>query len=131
MNRINFITKLKSRARKLRKEILALYFACKDPRLPLVPRLIIIFTVAYALSPIDLIPDFIPVIGYLDDLIILPLLISLSIKLIPTEIIEESRGKAEKEHQKLKPNKIIAVIFIMIWTFILIEIIRFIIGKIK
>jgi uncharacterized membrane protein YkvA (DUF1232 family) len=122
---------LKSRAGELKKEILTLYFAYRDPRFPLLPRLIIIFTVAYALSPIDLIPDFIPVLGYLDDLIILPLLISLSIKLIPLDIIKESREKAENENQDLKPNKVFAVIFIMIWIFILVAIIRFIIGKIK
>ena len=131
MNNFKIIIKLKSRAGELKKEILALYLAYRDPRLPLLPRLIIIFTVAYALSPIDLIPDFIPVLGYLDDLIILPLLISLSIKLIPLDIIKESREKAENEHQDLKPNKIFAVIFIMIWIFILVAIIRFIIGKIK
>ena len=126
-----FISKLKSRAGELKKEILALYYAYKDPRLPLMPKLVIIFTVAYALSPIDLIPDFIPVLGYLDDLIILPLLISLSIKLVPTEIIEESRKKAKNEQQNLKSNKIIAAVFIMIWIIILVAIVRFIRREIR
>ena len=128
MSESKFISELKSKARELEKEISALYLAYRDPRLPLMPKLVIICTVAYALSPIDLIPDFIPVLGYLDDLVILPLLISLSIKLIPAEIIEESREKAENEHQHLKPNKVFAVIFILIWILILLVLIRAIID---
>jgi len=131
MNQPNFIIKLKSKAKELKKEILALHFAYQDPRLPLLPKLLIISTVAYALSPIDLIPDFIPVLGYLDDLIILPLLISLSIKLIPIEIIEESRGKAESQDQKLKPNMLTGAIFILIWILILAIIVKAVIGLIK
>lgn len=127
----NIISKLKSRSHELKKEILALYFAYRDPRLKLLPKLIIIFTVAYALSPIDLIPDFIPVIGYLDDLIILPLLISLSIKLIPIEIINASREKAENEYQKLKPNMLIGALFILIWVLIMVIIVKAIIGLVK
>ena len=131
MKNFEIVTKLKSRAGKLKKETLALYFAYRDPKLHLLPKLIIICTVAYALSPIDLIPDFIPLIGYLDDLIILPLLISLSIKLIPVEIIEESRLKAESQDQKLKPNMAAGAIFIFIWILILIIIIKAVIGLIK
>ena len=131
MKNFMIITSLKSRARELKKEILALYFAYRDPRLKLLPKLIIIFTVAYALSPIDLIPDFIPVLGYLDDLIILPLLISLSIKLIPKEIINASREKAENESQKLKPNMLIGAVFILIWILILVIIVKAIISLIK
>ncbi len=131
MNKPGFLPFLKSRASELKKEILALYFSYHDPRLPLLPKLLIIFTVAYALSPIDLIPDFIPVLGYLDDLIILPLLISLSIKMIPTEIIEECRSKAAGRDQRLIPNMLIAAIFIFIWIFILIIIIKAIPGPIK
>lgn len=131
MKNFKIIIKLKSRAKELKKEILALYLAYRDPRLPLMPKLVIICTVAYALSPIDLIPDFIPVLGYLDDLIILPLLISLSIKLIPIEIIEESRGKAESQDQKLKPNMLTGAIFILIWILILAIIVKAVIGLIK
>ncbi|SHR48823.1 Uncharacterized conserved protein [Mycobacteroides abscessus subsp. abscessus] len=72
--------------------------------------------VAYAFSPIDLIPDFIPVLGYLDDLIIVPLGISLALKLIPTYIIEENREKAEEIRENGKPkNWFVAVLFILIW----------------
>ncbi|MCK5152841.1 MAG: DUF1232 domain-containing protein [Spirochaetales bacterium] len=119
---------LKLKAKELKKEILALYFAYRDPELNLLPKLIIIFTVAYALSPIDLIPDFIPVLGYLDDLIILPLLISLSLKLIPAEIMESSRAKAENNYQRLKPNKIVGAVFIFIWILIMIVIIKALIN---
>lgn len=126
MNNFNIITNLKSKARELKKEISALYLAYHDPRLPLLPRLIIIFTVAYALSPIDLIPDFIPVLGYLDDLIILPLLISLSIKLIPAEILDESRKRAEKEHKIFRQNMVMGAVFVIIWIAILFVIVKLI-----
>ena len=124
------ITKLNEKAKNLKKEILALYYAYKDPQLSLLPKLLIISTVAYALSPIDLIPDFIPIIGYLDDLIILPLLISISIKLIPVEIMEASREKAEKNDLHLKSNKLVGAIFIIIWIIILIVIVKAIINLI-
>lgn len=83
------------------------------------PKIIIIFTLGYALSPIDLIPDFIPILGYLDDLLIIPVLISLSIKFIPYEIMEESRKKAEEEPLTLKKNWFFAAIFAAIWITLL------------
>ena len=72
---------MKLNAEKLRTEISALYYAYKNPRTPLLPKAVLFLTLGYALSPIDLIPDFIPVLGYVDDLIILPLMISLSIEI--------------------------------------------------
>lgn len=125
------ITRLKQKAKNLKKEILSLYYAYQDPELPLLPKILIISTVAYALSPIDLIPDFIPVLGYLDDLIILPLMISLSLKLIPVEIMEASREKAEKSDKLLKSNKIAGAIFIFIWIIVLIVIVKVVINIIK
>jgi uncharacterized membrane protein YkvA (DUF1232 family) len=124
MNKINW---LKNKADILKKEITAVYYAYQNPKIKLLPKIIIIFTIAYALSPIDLIPDFIPVLGYLDDIIIIPALISLSIKLIPKEIMEESRKKAEIEPVKLKKNWFFAVIFIVIW----ISVLAFIINAVK
>ena len=126
-----FITKLKQKAKNLKKEIFVLYYAYQDPKLPLLPKLFIISTVAYALSPIDLIPDFIPVIGYLDDLIILPLMISLSIKLIPVEIMEASREKVENNDQCLKSNKLVGAIFIIIWVILLLVLVKAIINLIN
>ncbi|MBB4826061.1 uncharacterized membrane protein YkvA (DUF1232 family) [Sporosarcina luteola] len=77
------MNKLKSFARKLKKNLFVLYLAYKDSRTPLLAKIVAICVVAYAFSPIDLIPDFIPFIGYLDDLIIVPLGISLALRLIP------------------------------------------------
>jgi uncharacterized membrane protein YkvA (DUF1232 family) len=106
---------LKAKAKTLKKEIIVIYYAYQHPELSILPKILIIFTLGYALSPIDLIPDFIPILGYLDDLIILPVLITISIKLIPVEIINESRIKAEKEPLKFKKNWFFGIIFILIW----------------
>ena len=119
---MKIINKLSDRAKKLKKEILTVYYAYKNPGLNLLPKIIIMLTLGYALSPIDLIPDFIPVIGYLDDLLIIPALISLSIALIPEEIIEDSRNKAENQPLKLKKNWFFAIIFVLIWIILLIVI---------
>jgi len=111
------IDSLKDKARKLKTEITTLYYVYQDPKLGLLPKIIILFTLGYALSPIDLIPDFIPVLGYLDDLVIVPALISLSIKLIPEEILASAREKAIKEPLKLKKNNwFFALLFISIWV---------------
>jgi uncharacterized membrane protein YkvA (DUF1232 family) len=109
------LKQLQDKAKKLKKEIAALYYAYQHPQLHLMPKIIILFTLGYSMSPIDLIPDFIPVLGYLDDLIIIPALISISIKLIPAEIIEESRKRAEQEPLELKKYWPFACIFILIW----------------
>lgn len=89
------INRLKHWARHLKKETLALYYAYKDPRTPWYVRLIAAFVVVYTLSPVDLIPDFIPVFGYLDDLIITPLGLAIALRLIPLEVMAEARIKAE------------------------------------
>jgi len=108
---------LKGKARKLKTEITTLYYVYQDPKLGLLPKIIILFTLGYALSPIDLIPDFIPVLGYLDDLVIIPALISLSIKLIPEESFASAREKSIKEPIKLKKNNwFFALLFIFIWV---------------
>ncbi|GET37685.1 YkvA family protein [Microseira wollei] len=107
---------LKQQARKLKKETYAIYLACKDPRVPWYARLLAGCVVAYAFSPIDLIPDFIPIIGYLDDLIIVPLLIWLVLKMIPNAVLNECRAQAEAAMSGGKPtSKIAAVIIVMIW----------------
>lgn len=112
---MNIIENVKIKAKNLKKEITVIYYAYQNPETGLLPKIIILFTLGYALSPIDLIPDFIPVLGYLDDLIIVPVLIALSIKLIPQKIMDEAREKALKEPLRLKNNWFFAALFIFTW----------------
>jgi len=121
---------LKRNSVKLKNEITAVYYARQSPKVKLLPRVIIILTLGYALSPVDLIPDFIPVLGYLDDLIIIPVLIALSIKLIPQDIMAVSREKASKEPLHLKKNGIFAVLFIIFWAVLIACIILFVLKLI-
>ncbi len=116
---MKLIKNFKSKALILKKEITAIYYAYQNPDIKFSAKIIILLTLGYALSPIDLIPDFIPVLGYLDDLVILPLLIYLAIKLIPEDIMESARIKAENEPPRLKKNYISALMIIMIWIFII------------
>jgi uncharacterized membrane protein YkvA (DUF1232 family) len=91
---MGWLARLRSRARALKTETLALAFAARDPRTPWLARLLVLAAVAYALSPIDLIPDFIPVLGLLDDLILLPALIALAVRLTPPAVLAEARARA-------------------------------------
>jgi uncharacterized membrane protein YkvA (DUF1232 family) len=112
----NTLTKLKSLAKKLKQDLFVLYFSYKDKRVPWYAKAVAICVVAYAFSPIDLIPDFIPVLGYLDDLLLIPLGISLALKLIPSIVIEENRAKAEGLRKNGKPkNWFVGFLFIFIW----------------
>ena len=86
--------------------------------MPLLPKIIVLIAAGYALSPIDLIPDFIPVLGYVDDIIILPALIALAVKVIPPEIMNECRIKAGENNFILKKNMAAAVIIVVIWILI-------------
>ena len=116
---------LKARAKKLKADLPALYLALKDKDTPLAAKLLAGITVAYALSPIDLIPDFIPVLGYLDDIILLPILIALTLKLIPEYIIERNRLSAESLWVNGKTKKwYYALPIIAIWLFLLIWVIK-------
>ena len=106
----------KEKARALRRETYAVYLACRDPRVPWYGRLLAACIVGYAFSPIDLIPDFVPVLGYLDDLILIPLGIALLLKVIPSEVIAECRERAAVAMAGGKPkNWIAAVIIVAIW----------------
>jgi len=106
----------KLRAQQLKSELYALYLAYKDPRLPWYARVIAALVIGYAFSPIDLIPDPIPILGYLDDIILVPLGIWLAIKLIPTDVMNESRIQAKKELAISKPvNQVAAVVIVIIW----------------
>lgn len=100
--------------------MVALYLAYKHPRTPWYAKALAALIIGYALSPIDLIPDFIPVIGYLDDFIIVPAGIALLIKIIPRDVLEECRAKARSDFSEGKPkNWIAAIIIVLIWLFAL------------
>ena len=106
----------KKRAQGLKKETYALYLAAKDPRVPWYAKLTAVCVVGYAFSPIDLIPDFIPVLGYLDDLVVVPLGVALVLKMIPAEVMAECRAKASEVIKEGKPvNRIAAVVIISVW----------------
>lgn len=112
--------KLKAKMKILKNEVLALFLAYKRPDVSWYAKLVAIIVVGYALSPIDLIPDFIPILGYLDDLILLPLGIAIAIKLIPKDIMDECREQAKDIFKDGKPqNRIAAVIIIIIWLVII------------
>jgi uncharacterized membrane protein YkvA (DUF1232 family) len=87
----------KEKAKQLKTEVYALYLACRDPRVPWYAKALMGLIIGYAISPIDLIPDFIPVLGQIDDLIIVPAGISIVIKMIPKDVMEECRQKAKAE----------------------------------
>ena len=116
---------LKDRARQLKTDIPALFLSLKSGDTPARAKILAGITVAYALSPIDLIPDFIPVLGYLDDLIILPALIALTVKLIPNDVFEVCRKQAEGMRREGKPKKwYYAIPILMLWMLVLWLIIR-------
>lgn len=90
------LARLKSQARRLKAETFALYLASRHPATPWYAKLLVAFIVAYAFSPIDLIPDFVPVLGYLDDLVLIPLGILLAVRLVPPPVLAECRAEAEE-----------------------------------
>ena len=107
----------KSRVKQLKAETYALYLAYKDPRVPWYARLFVICVVAYAFSPIDLIPDPIPVLGYLDDFILIPLGIILARKMIPQDVLAECREKAQTAMREDRPtNWVAGGVIIAIWV---------------
>lgn len=116
----NKLENLKKHADKLNKDLMVLFLACKRRDVPWYLKIIPILVVGYALSPIDLIPDFIPILGYLDDLILLPLGIALAIKLFPKEILDECRIQVDETFQNKKPNNWIAGGIILLFWLILV-----------
>ncbi len=111
---------LKERIKNLKFQLPTLYLVFKDKETPIMPKILAFITVAYALSPIDLIPDFIPVLGYLDDLILLPIFIALTIKLIPKNIYERNHEKAKDMWQNGKPKRwFYAIPIIVVWIIVL------------
>ena len=108
------LEKPKAWARAIRRDVVAVWIAARDPRVPWYAKALALAVAAYALSPIDLIPDFIPVLGYLDDLIIVPLGILLVIKLIPAELMAEFRAEAARREAAPR-STVAAVVIVLIW----------------
>lgn len=120
---------LKERAKKLKTDIPSVFLSLKRKDTPIIAKILAGITVVYALSPIDLIPDFIPVLGYLDDIIILPALIALTLRLIPKEIFEECRKEAEGMWVDGKPKVwYYALPIIVVWGFLIFLIIKAIVS---
>ena len=116
---------LKEKAKQLKTDIPAVFLALKDKKTPWYAKLLAALTVVYALSPIDFIPDFIPVLGYLDDLIILPALVALTVKLIPKDVFEEYRKQALDMWRDGKPKKwYYAVPIVLVWAVIIFLIVK-------
>ena len=110
----------KTKSKQLRTEIVALYLASKHPRTPWYAKVLAALIIGYALSPIDLIPDFIPVVGYLDDLIIIPAGIALLVKIIPGDVLEECRLKAQSDLPSRKSkHRVAAILIVLIWLLVL------------
>jgi len=116
---------LKERAKRLKSDVPAVFLALGDKRTPAAAKIFAALTVAYALSPIDLIPDFIPILGYLDDLLILPVLAAAAIHFIPKDVMDECRIKGEGMWENGKPKKwYFALPIIIFWALIIIVILK-------
>ena len=113
------IAALKTKAQELKKNIVVLYLAFKHPKTPLLAKIVIGIVVSYALSPIDLIPDFVPVLGYIDDLILIPAGIAIALKLIPAEVLMECRERQNSLSVIKKNGVYAAILIVLIWLFIL------------
>jgi len=110
----------KQRARELKRETYALYLAYRDPRVPWYAKAFAACVVAYALSPLDLIPDFVPVLGYLDDLILIPAGIALALKMIPPQVMAECRARAQDLLAEKRPqNWVVGGLIIALWLSLL------------
>jgi uncharacterized membrane protein YkvA (DUF1232 family) len=107
------------KAQRLKQDALALFFAYRDPRVSGFSRIFILCVVAYAFSPLDLIPDFIPVLGYLDDVIILPLGIYLAVKMVPPDVLADCRQRAREIYTDKKPiSRAAALAVLLIWLLV-------------
>jgi uncharacterized membrane protein YkvA (DUF1232 family) len=111
---------LKARAKKLKSDIPAVFIALRKKETPVIAKIFAGITIGYALSPIDFIPDFIPVLGLLDDIILLPILIAITIKFIPEEIFKLCRAESENLWNGVKPKKwYFAIPIILVWIILI------------
>ena len=120
---IRFIADAKTWAKNIKRDVHAVWLAARDPRTPLLAKVLALIVAAYAVSPIDLIPDFIPIIGYHDDLIIVPLGIMLVVRLIPAEVMREHRETAAQASRR-PVSCITAGVFILIWVICAVLLVR-------
>jgi uncharacterized membrane protein YkvA (DUF1232 family) len=107
--------KLKATAKRIEKDLVAVYIALRDERTPWYAKMLVWITIGYALSPVDLIPDFIPVLGYLDDLLLLPGLLIICVRLIPPAVLEDARRQAAEAALPEKRSWFVGVLIILIW----------------
>lgn len=124
------VKELKEKTKNIETDIYALYKAYRDPRVPWYVKLIILFLLGYFISPIDIIPDFIPVVGYIDDILIISLTIYLIIKLIPSEVFEDCRNKAICEPISVKSKWIVTFLIVNIWFIAIYIVLRFLFPSI-
>jgi uncharacterized membrane protein YkvA (DUF1232 family) len=113
----------RQRARAIKRDVVAVWIAARDPRVPWYAKCVAAGVAAYALSPIDLIPDFVPVLGYLDDLIIVPAGIVLTVKLIPADLMEEFRAEAARREARPQ-SRVAAALIVMIWIVTVVVMLR-------
>ncbi len=125
------LERLRLRARELRKEVFAVYLAARDARTPWYAKAWILLIVAYALSPIDLIPDFVPILGYLDDLLLVPAGLWLAVKLIPAEVLAEARLTAASHGVDRRVGYIGMLVILFIWILAIIWVVSIILHHVE
>ncbi len=112
----DWVDRWKQAARRLKQETLALYLACRDPRTPWYAKALAAAVVGYAFSPLDLIPDSIPVLGYLDDLVLVPIGVAMAVRMIPPAVMRDCRQQAQERMAEERPrNWVAAAIIVAIW----------------
>ncbi|RYE70740.1 MAG: DUF1232 domain-containing protein [Oxalobacteraceae bacterium] len=115
---MQILSSLRTKAKELKQFTFVAYYAARDPRTPLLVRFLALLVAAYALSPIDLIPDFIPVLGYLDDIVLVPLGLALVIRLLPAPVLASAREQAQRAADR-PTSKLAAVVIVAVWLLVL------------
>ena len=130
MLKADFVSFWKQKVRRLKILTVALYFASRDPRVPWYAKACAALVVAYAFSPIDLIPDFIPVLGYLDDLILMPLGIFLVVRMIPPVVMEECKHKAEEQAAVGKEQfRFMGAVVVAVWALAIVWVVALLLRR--